>query len=76
MLKRLGLSTNGKANTVLAHRRAGDARAEKLASIVQEFPPAGLMTVRALARALNERGFSTARRGKQHASSVGRLCDA
>jgi Recombinase len=73
MLKRLGLSTNGKIDTVLAHRRAAGARAEKLASIVQEFRTAGLVTVRALARALNERGISTARRGKWQASSVGRL---
>ena len=29
MLRRLGISTNGKTNTVLAHRRAADARAEE-----------------------------------------------
>jgi hypothetical protein len=54
MLRRLGLSTNGKTDTVLAHRPAADARAEKLASIVQEFRAgARLLSDLSLARLTN-----------------------
>jgi hypothetical protein len=54
MLRRLGLSTNGKTDTVLAHRPAADARAEKLASIVQEFRAgARLLSELSLARLTN-----------------------
>jgi hypothetical protein len=73
MLTHLGLSSNGRINTLLAHREAADARAENLASIVRKFRAGGVVTVRALARALNEGEIPTARRGKWHPSSVSRL---
>jgi hypothetical protein len=73
MLTRLSLLTSGKGgiNTVLAHRRAADVRAASLASMIREFQTGGVVTVRAIARALNEREISTARLGRWHASSVG-----
>jgi hypothetical protein len=73
MLRHLGLSTNGRINILLAHRNAADARARNLAPIVREFRASGVLTVRALTRALNEGGIPTARRGKWHPSSVSRL---
>jgi len=49
----LSLLTSGKGgiNTVLAHRRAADVRAESLASMIREFQTGGVVTVRAIARA-------------------------
>jgi hypothetical protein len=73
MLTRLGRNTNGRINTVLAHRRAADVRAESLASIIREFQTGGVVTVRAIACALNEREIPTARRGRWHPCSVSRL---
>jgi len=72
-LTRLGLTTNGRINTALAHRQAADARAESLASTIRALQADGVVTARAIARELNEREIPTARRGRWHPSSVSRL---
>lgn len=73
MLTQLGLSTNGRINTVLAHRQAADARAKSLASIIRELQMGGIVTLNAIARALNQREIPTARRGRWYPGSVSRL---
>jgi hypothetical protein len=73
MVTQLGLSTNGRINTVLAHRQAADARAKSLASIIRELQMGGIVTLNAIARALNQREIPTARRGRWYPGSVSRL---
>lgn len=73
ILKGLGLTTNGRINTVLAHRQAADARAKSLASTIRAIQADGVGTAKAIARELNKRGLPTARRGRWHPSSVSRL---
>jgi recombinase len=75
MLTRVGLTTLGKGRTHnrLAHKQAADARAKALASTIRKLRKAGFVSLKAMARELNEQGIPTARGCKWHRSSVRRL---
>jgi recombinase len=74
MLTRLGLITLGKGriNNALAHKQAADARAKALASTIRKLRRAGLVSISAIARELNERGIPTAQGGKWRLTTVTR----
>jgi hypothetical protein len=75
MLTRLGLITlgNGRANNSLAQKQAADARAKALASTIRKLRKAGFVSIKAIARELNERGIPTAQGSKWHPFGVSRL---
>ena len=77
MLTRLGRITPGKGriNNGLAIKQAADARAKALAPRIRALQGKGLVSPKAIARALNEREIPTARSRKWHPTSVGRLLD-
>jgi DNA invertase Pin-like site-specific DNA recombinase len=66
-LKRAG---KGNAASLRAITDAADRHASDLAPVVQALAGEGVRSFSALARALNEQGILTPRRGKWHASSV------
>jgi ribosomal protein S19E (S16A) len=70
MLTRLGMTVAG---TGQANKRAADGRAEALRSTIIELRSAGIVSPKAIARELNERGIPTARSGKWHPTMVTRL---
>jgi Recombinase len=76
MLTRLGLLTWGKGariNNGQAKKHAADMRAEALAATIAKLRNAGFVSMRAMARELNEQEIPTAQAGKWHPSSVRRL---
>ena len=73
LLFRLGLAGNG--NNGLAIRRIADAQAEAVGPTIHELRKAGFVTIKAIARELNERRIPTARGGKWHTTSVGRALE-
>jgi hypothetical protein len=75
MLARLGLIAlgNGRRNSKLAARRAADARAEALAATIRKLREEGVVSLGAIARALDKRRLRPARGGKWHRSSVSQL---
>jgi len=77
MLTRLGLITlgNGRMNNRLAHTQAADERAKAMAPRVCALKAKGLVSARAIARELNERGMPTARGCKWHRTGVTRLLE-
>jgi len=68
LLFRLGLITYGRTS-----KHAADVRAEGLRSTILELRTAGFVSNKAIARELNAREIPTARGGKWHTTSVGRL---
>jgi hypothetical protein len=58
---------------VLANKRAADARAHALVSIIRELMASGFVARRALAEALNRRGIPTAHGRKWHYTTVVRM---
>ena len=72
LLLRLGWAGNG--NGALAIRRIADARAEAVGPTIRDLRKAGL-SAKAIARELNERRIPTARGGKWHTTSVGRVLE-
>src|SRR5229473_2339674 len=73
MLRRLGLITKGRIKIGLASNQAADARAEALAPRIRALQAQGPVTLKAIARELNEREIPTALTGKWHPTSVSRL---
>jgi len=75
LLTRLGLITlgRGRANNILAQKRAADARAKALASTIRKLRKAGFVSVRGTVRELNKRQVSAPRGGKWHSGTVSRL---
>jgi hypothetical protein len=73
MLTRLGLITKGRIKIGLASNQAADARAEALAPRIRALQAQGPVTLKAIARELNEREIPTALTGKWHPTSVSRL---
>jgi hypothetical protein len=71
----LGLATsgNGMVNNGKANKQAADRRAEALRPTILELRTAGVLSNKAVARELNERGIATARGGKWNGRSVTRL---
>ncbi len=72
----LGNRTNlpdAQAKGVAANRQAADAFAANVLPIVRQIQAAGVTTFRAIAKALNDRGVRTARRGDWHDSTVRNL---
>jgi hypothetical protein len=59
---------NGKAN-----KQAADVRTEALRSTILELRKAGIVSNKAIARELDERGIATARGGKWRPVGVSRL---
>src|SRR5262245_39248965 len=57
----------------LAMRRLAQLHASELASIIHEIRAAGFVTWRAMTYELNQRGIPTARGGRWHSTSVGRV---
>jgi len=54
-------------------KRAADVRAETLCPTIRKLRKAGFVSIKAIARELNERGISTPRGGKWHLTMVTRL---
>jgi hypothetical protein len=54
-------------------KRAADVRAETLGPTIRKLRKAGFVSIKAIARELNERGISTPRGGKWHLTMVTRL---
>jgi len=75
MLTRLGLITLGKGriNSELATKQAADARAEAFGPTIRKLRKAGFVSIKAIARELNEREIPTPRGGKWHLTMVTRL---
>jgi len=75
MLTRLGLITLGKGriNSGLATKQAADARAEAFRPTIRKLRKAGFVSIKAIARELNEREIPTPRGGKWHLTMVTRL---
>jgi hypothetical protein len=65
MLTRLGhlVSAKGGTNNGLATMRVADVRAEALRPKIRKLRKAGIVSIKAIARELNERGIPTARGG-------------
>jgi len=57
----------------LANKRAADAHAHDLVSTIRNLMAAGFVSQRALADELNRSGIATARGGKWHRTSIGRV---
>ena len=74
ILTRLGL-IKGTISNVLVNKKAADARAKALASTIHQLRKAGFVANNAIARELNERRIPTARGGKWHTTSVGRVLE-
>jgi hypothetical protein len=73
MLRRLDRLTSGKANKELKSKPVADVPAEALAPTIRKLQKGGVVTVRAIAKELNERGIPTPRTGKWHHTTVVRL---
>jgi hypothetical protein len=71
----LGLATpgNGMVNNGKANKQAADMRAEALRSTILELRTVGVLSNKAVACELNERGIATAKGGKWNGRSVTRL---
>ena len=65
MLTRLDLlmSQRGRTNSELTSKRVADLRAEALRPTIRKLRKAGIVSIKAIARELNERGIPTARGG-------------
>jgi hypothetical protein len=77
MLTRLGLKMHGNpmVNNGQAHKRAADARAKALAPTIRALQGKGLVSLKSIARELDEQGIPAARGGKWHLTSVTRLVE-
>ena len=75
MLRRLDWLTSGKANSELKTKALADVRAEALAPTIRKLRKAGIVTVKAIAQELNERGMRAPRGGKWHLTTVTRLLE-
>jgi len=75
MLTRLGhlVSVKGGTNNGLATKRVADVRAEAIRPTIRKLRKAGIVSITAIARELNERGIPTARGGKWRLTTVTRL---
>ena len=75
MLRRLRQlsSERGGINNDLAIKRVADVRAETFGPIIRRLQSAGIVSITAIARELNERGIPTARGGKWRLTTVTRL---
>ena len=75
MLRRLDLLTSGQdgIDNGLTSKRAADVRAEALGPTIRKLRRAGFVSIRAIARELNEGEIPVARGGKWHRTSVSRL---
>ena len=73
---KLGNRTNlpeAQAKSAAAGKTAADAFAANVLPVVRQLQAAGMVTVRAIAEALNARGIRTARGGEWHGSTVTNL---
>jgi hypothetical protein len=66
-------SENGRINNGLANKQAADVRAGALTPTIRDLRTAGFVSIKAIARGLNEREIPTPRGGKWHRTSVSRL---
>ena len=73
MLARLGLITSGNCNRGRTSKRVADVRVEAFGSTIRKLRKAGVVSIKAIARELNERKIPTARGGKWHLTTVTRL---
>ena len=71
-LRRAG---KGNAAAVARVQKAAHQRAADLQPVIQELQEHGITGLRAIGRALNERGVVTPRRGKWHPTGVARVIE-
>ncbi len=71
-LRRAG---KGNAAAVARVQEAADRRAEDLQPVIEDLQRQGVMGLRAIARALNQRGVVTPRGGKWHPTGVARVLE-
>jgi Recombinase len=75
MLTRLDQLTSGQdgTNYGLTSKRVADVRAEAFGPTIRKLRKAGFVSIKAIARELNERGIPTVGGGKWHLTAVTRL---
>jgi hypothetical protein len=66
-------SEHGGINDDLATKRVADVRAEALRPTIRKLRKAGFVSIKAIARELNDRRIPTARGGKWRLTTVTRL---
>lgn len=67
------ISDEGRRAAAKTRTARAEARAADLAPLIAEFQAQGLTTLRAIAKALNDRGIPTARGGQWSAEQVRRV---
>ena len=70
MLRRLELLNGGGISNGLENKRAADLRAERLGPTIRKLRKAGIVSIKAIAGALNERGIAAPRGGKWHLTTI------
>jgi hypothetical protein len=75
MLRRVALPGGGRISNGLENKRAADLRAETLGPTIGKLRKAGIVSIKAIAGALNERGIAAPRGGKWHLTTVTRLLE-
>ena len=75
MLRRVALPGGGRISNGLENKRAADLRAETLGPTIRKLRKAGIVSIKAIAGELNERGIAAPRGGKWHLTTVTRLLE-
>ena len=69
----MALPSGGRISNGLENKRAADLPAETLGPTIRKLRKAGIVSIKAIAGELNERGIAAPRGGKWHLTTVTRL---